>query len=297
MLTRSDHARRRVSLLAAAAVCLVAAACTTATDPLPPASVRILPSDPVRVVRLNQSIRLAAECLNTRGEVLAGHSVAWFTTNPLVASVDLDGNVSGLAVGQSTISAQCGTASAQVQIQVTLLPVSSATITPNGLSLFVGDLRQLGVTVRDSASSQISVEGRQVVWTSDNLPVATVSGGGVVQGVSQGTANVRVTVDGVVSPAIVVTVQNVPVASVTILPLNPPDVPVGQQLQLTALLRDSQGNQLTNRPVTWTSTAGSIATVGPTTGVVSGVAAGTATIRATVEGEMGSTVIKVVTPP
>lgn len=297
MLTRSDHARRRVCLLAAAAVCLVSAACTTATDPLPAASVRILPSDPVRVVRLNQSIHLAAECLNARGQVLAGHSVAWFTTNPLVAAVDVAGNVSGLAVGQSTISAQCGTVSAQVQIQVTLLPVSSVTITPNGLSLFVGDLQQLAVTVRDSANSQLSVAGRQVVWTSDNLPVASVSSSGVVQGVSQGTANVRVTVDGVVSPAIAVTVERVPVSSVTILPLNPPNVPVGQQLQLTAVLRDSKGNQLTNRPVTWTSTAESIATVGLTTGVVLGVAVGTVTIQATAEGAMGSTVVRVVAPP
>ena len=269
-------------------------ACTTATDPLPPAGVRIVPSDPVRVVRLNQSISLAAECLNGRGDVLPAYAVAWFTSNPLVASVDNAGNVFGLTVGQSTISAQCGSASAQVQIQVTLLPVSSVTVTPNGFSLFVGDLQQLAVTLLDSADNQLSLQGRQVVWTSDNLPVASVSGGGVVQGVSQGTANVRVTVDGVVSPAIVVSVQRVPVASVTILPLNPPNLKVGLQLQLTALLRDANGNQLTNRPIAWSSSAAGVATVGATTGVVTGVSAGTTSIQATVEGAMGTTVLTIV---
>lgn len=293
MLTRPDHARGRARLLAAATLCL-AAACTTATDPLPPSSVRIIPSDPVRVLRLNQSLSLDAECLDARGDVLRGYAVSWFTTSPLVASVDAEGNVVGLSVGQSTISAQCGTASAQVQVQVTLLPVSSVTITPDGFSLFVGDLQQLAVTVLDSANQPLSLDGRQVVWTSNNLPVATVTQGGVVQGISQGTANIRVTVDGVVSPAIAVAVQNVPVASVTILPLNPPDLKVGLQLQLSTLLRDGNGNPLGNRPTAWTSSNAGVATVGATTGVVTGVSPGTATIQATVEGVIGTAVVTII---
>ncbi|HSA54853.1 MAG TPA: Ig-like domain-containing protein [Gemmatimonadaceae bacterium] len=294
MLTRPQHAWRRVSLPVVVAAWLSGTACTTATDPLPAASVRIVPGDPVRVVRINQSISLSAQCLNARGEVIPGHAVSWFTSNPLVASVDNDGDVVGLDVGQSTISANCGGVAAQVQVQVTLVPVSSVSITPDPLSLFVGDVQQLATTVLDSASNQLSLQGRQVIWSSDNLPVASVSGSGVVQGVSQGTANVRVTVDGVVSPAIVVTVQRVPVASVTILPLNPPSLKVGQLLQLTALMRDGNGNQLSNRAVTWASLDETKATVGATTGVVTGVAPGTVTIQATSEGVIGSTVLTII---
>lgn len=293
MSTRPDHVRSRILCLVAAAS-LAAASCTTPADPSPVAGVRIQPDDPVLVVRLNQSISLVAVCINARGESVPEHEVSWFTSNPLVAAVDNDGDVVGVAVGQTTVTASCQGLSTTVQIQVTLIPVTSVTITPSPLSLFVGDLQQLAMTVLDSASNTLSLQGRQVVWSSDNLPVATVSAGGVVQGITQGSANVRVTVDGVVSPAIVVTVQNVPVASVTILPLNPPALKTGLQFQLTAQLRDNNGNVLGNRPIAWTSSAMGVATVGATTGIVTGVSPGTATIQATVEGVMGSTVVTIV---
>jgi len=294
VFTRPVHARRPLTALLAVAGALAGSACTTATDPLPAASVRIIPADPVRIVRLNQAISLSAQCLNARGEVIPGHAVTWFTSNPLVASVDNDGDVVGLLVGQSTVSANCGAVAAQVQIQVTLVPASSVSITPNGLSLFVGDVQQLAATVQDSANNPLTLQDRQVIWSSDNLPVASVSTGGVVQGVTQGTANVRVTVDGVVSPAIVVTVQRVPVASVTILPLNPPSVMVGQQLQLIAVLRDENGNELGNQTVTWSSLDGTKATVGATTGVVTGIAPGSVTIQATSEGVTGASVLTII---
>lgn len=293
MLTRPDRLRIRILCLAAAAS-LAAVSCTTPADPSPLAGVRIEPDDPVIVVRLNQSVSLSAVCINARGESVPQHEVAWFTSNPLIAMVDNDGDVVGVAVGQATVSATCQGLSSTVQIQVTLVPVTSVTITPSPLGLFVGDLQQLALTALDSANNTLSLQGRQIIWSSDNLPVATVSLGGVVLGVSQGSANVRVTVDGVVSPPIVVTVQNIPVASVTILPLNPPSLKVGLQFQLAALLRDSKGNQLGNRPIAWTSSAEGVATVGATTGLVTAVSPGTTTIQATVEGVIGSTVLTII---
>jgi hypothetical protein len=64
-------------------------------------------------------------------------------------------------------------------------------------------------------------------------------------------------------------------------------VPLGGTLSLTATVRDAGGAVLTGRPITWTSSATSIATVG-STGVVSTVAPGVSTITASVPVETGS---------
>lgn len=273
------------------AVLTVLTACTTPTDPSPPAVVQIQPEDPVLIVRVNQSRTLAAVCLDGTGKQLAGATITWFSNNPLVASVTETGTVSGLAVGQATLSATCGAVSDQVTIQVTLVPPATVTASHSTLTMTVGQQQQLAATAKDSAGNVLDLLGRQVLWTSDNLPAATVSPAGVVQAVSAGVAHIRVSVDGVVSSPVTVTVQNVPVASVTINPLNP-TVRVNQMAQLTVVLRDANNNILGNRPVTWRSLSAGIATVNQS-GIVTGVSAGTVTLEAECEGVVGTTVLTV----
>src|SRR5207249_4018058 len=88
-----------------------------------------------------------------------------------------------------------------------------------------------------------------------------------------------------------VTVTQASVASVAVSPASG-SVPVGQTLQLTATLQDVNGNPLTGRTVTWTSSNPSVATVS-TSGVVTGVTVGAATITAASEGQSGTAAITV----
>jgi len=266
----------------------------------PVASVRITPQQSVHVVRLGQAIQLTAECLSATAQVLTGRTITWNSSNPLTATVGQTGLVSGNAIGQATITATCANvgvpnASAQVVAQVTQIPVSSATIAPSQLSLQVGQQGQLSVTARDSANNVLSLQGRSVTWTSDNLPVATVSNQGVVSGASAGSAQIQVTVDGVPSAPITATISSVPVATVTIGPLNPAVV-CGQQIQLTATTRDGNGNILNGRVVTWSSANLAIATIGSATGIASGVAVGQVQITATSEGVPGFALLTVNAP-
>src|SRR5690606_16146937 len=64
-----------------------------------------------------------------------------------------------------------------------------------------------------------------------------------------------------------------PVATVTVSPSSAP-VEVGRTLQLTATLKDQNGNALSGRAITWTSTNTSVATV-TSDGLVRGMAVGT----------------------
>ncbi|HKE92390.1 MAG TPA: Ig-like domain-containing protein, partial [Gemmatimonadales bacterium] len=71
-----------------------------------------------------------------------------------------------------------------------------------------------------------------------------------------------------------------PVASVTVAPLSAP-LPVGTTLQLTAIPKDDEGNPLSGRTVTWSSSDSAVATI-TAGGLASGVTLGSANLTATV---------------
>ncbi|HEX6314680.1 MAG TPA: Ig-like domain-containing protein [Gemmatimonadaceae bacterium] len=175
----------------------------------PVSSVRITPQGTVHVIRLGQSRQFTAECLNATQQVLPGRTITWNSANPVVASVNGSGLVSGNSLGSAQITASCdNSASASFSAQVTPVPVSSVTITPNALTISVGTQSQLTATARDSAGNALSLQGRQVQWSSSNIPVAQVSTQGVVSGGSVGSANITVTVDGIASAPVPVNVTS-----------------------------------------------------------------------------------------
>src|SRR5688572_23212236 len=73
-------------------------------------------------------------------------------------------------------------------------------------------------------------------------------------------------------------------------------VTVGLTTQLSAILRDRNGNVLTGRTVTWSSTDESRALVS-SSGLVTGVGAGNVSIRATSEGVSNNAAVSVTLPP
>lgn len=85
-----------------------------------------------------------------------------------------------------------------------------------------------------------------------------------------------------------------PVAAVTVTPSHP-SIAAGTTVDLTATTRDSAGNVLTGRVVTWASGTTSVGTVDGN-GVVTGVTAGTTVIIATSEGKQGKDTVTVTTP-
>lgn len=172
----------------------------------PVSSVRLTPQGTVHVIRLGQSRQFTAECLNASQQVLTGRTITWNSGNPIVASVSGSGLVTGNAIGSAQIEASCDNVKASFTAQVTPVPVSSVTITPNGLTVSVGTQSQLTAIARDSAGNALSLQGRQVVWSSSNIPVAQVSAQGVVSALSAGSASITVTVDGVVSAPVTVDV-------------------------------------------------------------------------------------------
>src|SRR6266513_878377 len=98
----------------------------------------------------------------------------------------------------------------------------------------------------------------------------------------------------IVAPAPTVTSSTVPVAAVTVSPAST-SVAVGATVQLAAVTRDSAGNTLTGRTVTWTISNSAVATIAES-GLVTGVATGTVTITATSEGKSGTAAVSATAP-
>src|SRR5207245_1388317 len=159
-------------------------------------------------------------------------------------------------------TAHPGGKAANATVTVTAVPVASVLVTPAVASLPVGGTVQLSATTNDSAGNVLT--GRTVTWASRNTAVAAASGSGFV---AAGGAAVAVT------PAVA-------------------SLPVGGTVQLSATTKDSVGNVLTGRAVTWASSNTPAAAVSGS-GFVTAVAAGVATITATSEGKSGIATVTV----
>ncbi len=86
----------------------------------------------------------------------------------------------------------------------------------------------------------------------------------------------------------------VTVASVSVSPSDQTLAP-RQTAQLTATVKDAQGNALSGHSVDWSSSSSSVVTVS-SAGLVTAVAAGSATITATSEGKSGTAQVTVIAP-
>jgi uncharacterized protein YjdB len=156
------------------------------------------------------------------------------------------------------------------------------------VTLFVAASANLTATGFDAKGA--AIPGRQVVWTTNNAPVAAVTQTGRVTGIIPGTAVITAVIDGAVGNA-AITVSIVPVARVAITPaevaINP-----GKSATLTARVLDIADNTLTGRAVVWKSSDTRFVTVDQA-GVVRGVRRGSAVISATSEGKVGTASVRV----
>ena len=261
--------------------------------------VKIVPTVPVASVTVSpasvsvlqgQTVQLTATPRDANGNPLTGRVITWQSSNSAIASVNGSGLVTGVGPGgpvtmTATSEGQSGTAS----VTVTVAPVAAVTVTPSSGTVAIGQTVQLTATPRDASGNPLT--GRVITWQSSNSAIASVNGSGLVSGVAAGgPVTITATSEGQSGTASI-TVSGVPVASVTVSPASA-SVPAGQTVQLSATLRDANGNILTGRSVTWASNNTSVATV-TGTGLVTGKVAGSATITATSEGQSGTAAITV----
>jgi len=173
-----------------------------------------------------------------------------------------------------------------------LPPVSSVVVTPQSVELEMASTHDFEATTYDSGGAVLA--GRSVNWTSSDPGVATVDSTGRATALTPGVSRIVATSEGV-SDSASLTVVPVPAAAVIAEPADTL-LEVGQSAQLTAEVRDGEGNPLAGRHVSWSSSAPTLATVS-SDGLVEATGPGVAWIEAASEGFADTVVVTVVHAP
>lgn len=261
---------------------------TVTVTPEPVASVDISP--PSSSVIMGSTLQLYATPRNAAGQPLPGRTVSWSSGAPGLASVSSSGLVTGLAIGNAVIIASIEGKQGSAMVTVRQVPVASITVTPASATTAVGQSVTLSAQTLDAAGNVLS--GRVVGWSSNDQTVATVDNNGVVTGIAAGTVTISASSEGQTSAATVQVTSVVGPAMLVVVSPPQANVAVGQNVQLSAVVRDANGTVMSNAPVTWSTSNIFLAGVS-STGLVTGVAAGTATITATSGSARGTATISV----
>ena len=230
------------------------------------------------------------------------NQVTWASSVTTVATISNAAGSKGLAstvgVGSSTISAAFSGKTGSSTLTVTAATLQSISVTPATPS------RPVGITVAFTATG-IFTDGTtqdlttQVMWSSSNTAVATISNAtgskGVATPVAPGTTTIGATL-GTLSGSTVLTVTSVTLNSITVTPANP-SIAKGTTQQFTATGNYSDGSSFDlTQTVTWASSMTSVATISNAAGTKGRATAadvGTTTISAAFGGKTGSTLLTV----
>ena len=158
-------------------------------------------------------------------------------------------------------------------VDVDIVEATGVTLSKSSVTVLEGESASVTATVAPSNATNKSVK-----WTTSDASVATVSGG-VIKGVSKGTATITATTHNNLTATVKVTVSEntniVKPTGVTIAPTSL-KLQVGETGDLTATVAPANA---TDKTVTWSSSSDAVAKV--SNGTVTAVGTGTATITAT----------------
>ena len=216
--------------------------------------------------------------------------ITWTSSNNDVAVVDSNGFVTGISNGEVTITATTENGRAATWKVVVISTPLEISLDSENLVLDINGVNthQYATTIYPSTANA-SIGLRWEIESSSSPNVISISSNGVVTGLSNGTATVRVTTENNKTATGFVTVQTSPIGiqlnknNVTLdLTANP------KSIQLTSTILPSTAN--VQNVVKWSSSNSSIATVG-NDGTVIGVSNGTAVITATTQNNKSATCI------
>jgi alpha-tubulin suppressor-like RCC1 family protein len=146
--------------------------------------------DSVNLSSLGDTVRLHATAVD------AGNNpapVAWQSLDPGIATVSSTGLVTSLANGRARIVASSG-AKADTAIVKVQQVIASVVANPGAVTVAAGNSQPVTATASDARGQ--TVAGATFSWLSLNPAIATVSGTGVITGVSTGGTQVIVSSGG-----------------------------------------------------------------------------------------------------
>ncbi len=136
-------------------------------------------------------VQLTAQVTDSAGNIIAGHAVAWSSSDPTIASVDGTGLVTGLAVGGPvTISATAGAAVGTTAVTVVRPPATGLvfSVQPTDVAAGVSIAPAVEVTIVDSLGNRIGGDTTTVSLSLGANPGGSTLGGSMVVAAADGIA-------------------------------------------------------------------------------------------------------------
>lgn len=206
----------------------------------------------------------------------------WYSSDPKVAIVSDDGQVTAVSKGSANITCRLPDGSENCFfVTVTEKPLSFSIVQPKD-EILVGESVRIQKYILPSKSED------DITWKSENEGVATVDSNGIVTALSQGSCDITATTaSGIKS---IITVSCVIPAEDISLDLEKRSVYQGKEFNLTA----SRFPEESKQKILWSSSDPSVASVN-SKGKVTGKSFGTATVYAkTASGAETSCIVNVV---
>lgn len=216
----------------------------------------------------------------------AGLDFQWWSTVPGVATVAGDGTVTAVAEGEAKIVVRVLNLVDTATVTVKRLPAAISLDPDSLLFTELGATASITAGVTDGAGEALPAS--EILWTTSDSAVATVSGTGAVTAVGQGSTTVKATAGGVVA-SVKVRVAVGP-ATLEVDPAAVDFAALGDTVRLTATVLDAAGGALEGIDITYLVDDSAVATV-DSTGLVTARGPGETSVA--VSGDTVRTIVMV----
>jgi len=187
------------------------------------ASVSVTPGADT-LIAFGRTRQFSAVPKDANGNPVAGVTLAWRSSNPLVATVDsATGIVTAVGNGLSVIRADAGGVIGQATLAVAQVVATVVVSPPSAGFTAVGDTQRLAGVAKDSGGA--IVQGVRFVWQSSDQAVATVDTGGLLRSKGPGQTFITAAGRGVPGFAVVTVTQT---AARLVFVGTPPNVVAGE---------------------------------------------------------------------
>ena len=110
--------------------------------------------------------------------------IMWSSANINIATVDINGKVKAISVGQTNITAKTNNLVSDICIiKVNPIKATSISLNQSTLNLEISDKQSLSVNF-----TPINTTNKKIIWNSSNSTIASVSENGEIIGMGEGTA-------------------------------------------------------------------------------------------------------------
>jgi len=265
---------------------------STSQGPAKLSQIKIAPAN--QTIAKGTTLQLSATGYYADGTSHAlGASVTWQTSQPAVATITTQGDVTGMGEGVAQLSAVYQGVTGSTSVNVGPPALLNLTVGPNQSSLPVGESEQLTATGNYSDGTVQNLT-QSATWSSSAPGVAAITAGGLATAVTAGTSSLSATMTSITSSA-TLTVTSAALVSIAVTPGNA-SIAAGntQQFAATGTYSDASAQNLTSTAA-WSSSAPGVATITPG-GLATGVKTGQSSLSATLGSITGSAALAVTAP-